>query len=239
MTAEICQTLGYHRLTRPDTLSNTLDEYHSKSALFTYAYVLDKGLALRLGRASSFNDQDIILPAPKADIFNKNDAWEFISQMSVRHAQLQGQIYLKLYSTEAVTASSEHRSHCAKTLADEVRAVMAQHLAIRQGLSSAASNGPLRASGAQKELAPIFESDIVSCHATLTLIYRAIPLSSKESGSSNSACVDSARAAFYHHQECMQLIDHGIEAQVAYINWYETSMAEATPLFSPSPADRR
>jgi hypothetical protein len=58
--AQLCQTGGYHRAevaaADPPTVSQV------KSILFWQAYTIDKGLSLRLGRASIIQDCDISIP---------------------------------------------------------------------------------------------------------------------------------------------------------------------------------
>lgn len=60
MAAELCQTGGYHRV--ETALNDPPETTRLKRILFWHVYTLDKGLGLRLGRASIIPECDISIP---------------------------------------------------------------------------------------------------------------------------------------------------------------------------------
>jgi Fungal specific transcription factor domain. len=106
--SELCQTLGYHRQRtshRPDS------DIYVEQFLFWLVYVIDKSLALRLGRSSTIQDHDItILPSPESLFSNRTFAGIF--NLWIAGAKIQGEIYELLYCPKALTQSEEvRRSH--------------------------------------------------------------------------------------------------------------------------------
>lgn len=93
--AQLCQTGGYHRTEclayDPPALAKI------KTKLLWEVYTLDKGLALRLGRASVIQDFDISLPKTyrlhnmekRGDVADQNVLW-------LKIADLQGRVYEQL-----------------------------------------------------------------------------------------------------------------------------------------------
>ncbi|KAK7421359.1 hypothetical protein QQX98_002253 [Neonectria punicea] len=97
--SELCQTLGYHRLS---SLKGPTDKKDRKQFLFWSVYFMDKSLSLRLGRASTIQDWDISVPLPAAEDTHITPLSAFFS-MWVKTARCQGNIYEQLYSPDSVT----------------------------------------------------------------------------------------------------------------------------------------
>ncbi|RYP62017.1 hypothetical protein DL769_007479 [Monosporascus sp. CRB-8-3] len=73
IASQMCQTLGHHRPPPPADTDADDASYEAKFNLFSVAYMLDKGLALRLGRVSAFQDYDIVMQAPCTGEYNTID----------------------------------------------------------------------------------------------------------------------------------------------------------------------
>jgi hypothetical protein len=182
-------------------------------------YMLDNGLALRLGRASAFQDEDVILPCsigPPAP----GDPWHGVIGMWIRHAQIQSKVYLQLYSSKGLSDTPEHRTEGVLRLAEEIHAMIAESEACNEELRKSLQGSQWDDDTVQRDIRLIHASDMVSYYTTLTLIYQAVlvpssprPITLHEKG------VESGRAAFTYHHECMRLTGPTIGRQAAYIHW--------------------
>ncbi|KAM5383562.1 hypothetical protein ACJZ2D_002011 [Fusarium nematophilum] len=102
--SELCQTLGYHRLS---TMKNDkLHDVQRKQFLFWNVYFIDKSLSLRLGRASTIPDWDITVPLPSMDPVNATPLAAFVS-LWITTARVQGQIYEQLYSPDSILQADD------------------------------------------------------------------------------------------------------------------------------------
>lgn len=97
------------------------DEAARKQALFWGVYMADKGLALRMGRASSIQDWDITIPLPKPERA-RGPLWHYFT-LWVLCARVQGRIYELLYSPESVTQPAHVRQSRVDTLTRELDVV--------------------------------------------------------------------------------------------------------------------
>jgi len=97
------------------------DEAARKQALFWGVYMADKGLALRMGRASSIQDWDITIPLPKPER-SRGPLWHYFT-LWVLCARVQGRIYELLYSPESVTQPAHVRQSRVDTLTRELDVV--------------------------------------------------------------------------------------------------------------------
>ena len=116
--SRMCQNLGYHR-------RSTLQEdskAESKRHAFWMTYMMEKNLALTFGRASSFPDYDIdaelFTPSPDLGV----RPWDILAIFFIRFATLQGQIYERLYSAQAVSAPPAERMRAVEDLASKLSA---------------------------------------------------------------------------------------------------------------------
>jgi hypothetical protein len=101
------------------------EEEAQKRALFWTIYLTEKMLSLRLGRSSTFRDQDITLPRPSAG--RPEDSFLAVLAPSwVNMASLQGRIYDDIFSPGALRQPPHIRTSRARDLAVELKAAM-QH----------------------------------------------------------------------------------------------------------------
>lgn len=92
----------------------------NKHRLFWSVYCLDKGLSLRLGRASIIQDYDISLPAT-FNRFDIADMWKTVYTLWIAMSRIQGKIYELLYSPAALAQSEIDRVSHARRLATEMQ----------------------------------------------------------------------------------------------------------------------
>lgn len=124
----MCRTLGLHQVhsMKDDSPQKKAD----KSLLFWCTYMLDKGLSLRLGRASILQDYDIslphIVPETRAATYPGNE----VMTLWIKHAQIQGRIYERLYSPGALRQSETYRAEQVGILTSEQKHLMAESLAL-------------------------------------------------------------------------------------------------------------
>ncbi|CAG9945031.1 unnamed protein product [Clonostachys rosea f. rosea IK726] len=168
--AQICQELGYYSLyPKP----SERDGHKINHELLGALYILDKGLALRLGRASALPDQDIV--GTSSDTFvDMADLWQAIKHIWVQHAQVQGRIYDQLYSRQALLATPAERVRSAVNLAEATQRSMRQLMSLAErpenAVHGSASGDFANATGRRT----LILAEVV-CHlSTLTLIYRSI-----------------------------------------------------------------
>ena len=87
--------------------------------------MVEKTLSLRLGRSSTFLDNDITLSRPSTE----RSSGSFLGELApdwIRMASIQGRIYNEMYSPGALRLPSQTRMSRARALAADVKAVM-QH----------------------------------------------------------------------------------------------------------------
>lgn len=207
--ARLCQNLGYHRSSSMSQFSDS--EKVKALSLFLCVYCLDKSLSLRLGRASSIQDFDIIITIPE-DLGGTrvDEPWRTMYHLWVKTAEIQGKVYEQLYSPAALSRPERERVFCARQLASEMEvAVMEPFKELER------SSRPL--SEAEDFL---IKSDEVSRLAILTLIYRAVPASGTSTTTFVPECIETARAALESHQACMTRLRESTEAmKCSYLHW--------------------
>lgn len=81
------------------------------------------------------------------------------------------------------------------------------------------------------EIVEVFvRGDEVQFHATLTLVYRAIPAPEGSPSRFCFECLEAARKAMKAHQDCISLMKFGTYIKSIYVHWY---VAPSTFLHSP------
>jgi hypothetical protein len=104
--SELCQTLGYHRgIAKSDQQS--VDPRYAQF-LFWTTYYVDKSLSLRLGRASTIQDWDIVISLPSMSSESQEPVLAFFV-LWVRTARCQGNIYEMLYSPASAAQPQDVR----------------------------------------------------------------------------------------------------------------------------------
>lgn len=101
------------------------EERTQKKDLFWTIYMTEKMLSLRLGRPSTFRDQDITLARPDIE----RPSGSFLAKLApgwINMASIQGRIYDDIYSPGALMQPPHIRTSRARALAAELKTVM-QH----------------------------------------------------------------------------------------------------------------
>jgi hypothetical protein len=112
---------------------DTDDERMGKIFLFWHIYTMDKALSLRLGRAPIIQDWDMSLPLPVHD----SGLYSLASPMDnglgtrmlhfwIKVAQIQGQVYEKLFSAAAFLRPAEERAQVAAQLVEALNEAWAE-----------------------------------------------------------------------------------------------------------------
>ncbi|KAK3501071.1 hypothetical protein B0T13DRAFT_447694 [Neurospora crassa] len=216
----ICQTLGYHRL--PTTISgasaNDDVSNDTKSALFWFAYMLDKGLSLRFGRSSMIQDYDIAIPKRMGRTINVADFWKEMLNLWIEHAEVMGKAYEQLYSIAALSRPPEQRIESARQLVEAIKGIARENDEL---IRHARETGKLADSGKRDgfTVTLMLRSDEVTYWASLCLIYRAIPAAPGFGSTFNPECIEAARRAVEVHLECMQIPGLSHFTKVGYLHW--------------------
>ncbi|KAK7973848.1 subtilisin-like serine protease [Apiospora arundinis] len=236
--ANMCRTLGLHQ---EHTLRGDTPELRrNKALIFWSAYMLDKGLSLRLGRASVLQDYDIGVPAVLERTALDDDYGGVagsghsaaILSLWVKHAEVQGRIYQRLYSPGALRQAESSRAAQVQLIIVDLQFLLRE---TQKLLDEAAA----RARGGDRDsqmFALILKSDEVGYWSSAALAYRALPPSTNgggggggDSGSRGGngnaknrtfadECTDAARAAMRSHQECMDMMSD-TSLKVIYLHW--------------------
>ncbi|KAK8074098.1 hypothetical protein PG994_004997 [Apiospora phragmitis] len=246
--ANMCRTLGLHQ---EHTLRGDSPELRrTKALVFWSAYMLDKGLSLRLGRASILQDYDIGVPSVlERTALNDGDGENYgggggaggsghstaILSLWIKHAEVQGRIYQRLYSPGALRQAEATR-------AAQVRAIIADLQFLLRETQKLLDEAAARAGGGDRDsqmFALILKSDEVGYWSSAALAYRALPPSNNGDGNGGAGagsgdstavsrgnksrtfadeCTDAARAAMRSHQECMDMMSD-TSLKVIYLHW--------------------
>ncbi|KAJ0158667.1 putative transcriptional regulatory protein C11D3.07c [Colletotrichum tanaceti] len=217
-SAQLCQTLGYHRVA--SVRSGNPDDEDYKMFLFWSVYYVDKSLSLRLGRPSTISDYDVTVPYPSSSsklhgaLMSYFCLWVIVSS-------IQGKTYELLYSPEALSQSSSVREGRARGLAAELQQVTDRTQETHaQYLESA-----IEAVG-QNTMDFFNVSDEVLRSSLLTIMYRAVPSPPGSSTTFSTECIGAARATLKRHEDCMAIMaKDGYYLFPMYMNW--------TILFAP------
>ena len=118
--SELCQTLGYHRNVPMQIDSQDTTQY--KLFLFWSVYFLDKGLSLRLGRASTIPDCEITLPRPSVNSFSHAPVMAYFP-LWIECARCQGNIYAMLYSPSSLAQPDTVRHDRVQILVNDLQAL--------------------------------------------------------------------------------------------------------------------
>ncbi|CAI4210955.1 unnamed protein product [Parascedosporium putredinis] len=163
-------------------------------ALFWGVYMADKGLALRMGRASSIQDWDITIPLPKPER-SRGPLWHYFT-LWVLCARVQGRIYELLYSPESVTQPAHVRQSRDLWLSESNKS-LGEHL-----------------------MQFLYISDDVLRLSLLTLVQRAAPRSETSRTTFTQECIKAARATLSRHQDCMSVLEGANSTLFSiYIHW--------------------
>ena len=223
------------------------EEMAQKMNLFWTIYMTEKMLSLRLGRSSTFRDQDITLTR----LGMERPSGSFLAELApswINMASIQGRIYDDIYSPGALMQPLHIRTSRARALVAELKTAMQHAQDIHVSLSRlptqdhevVSSQSPLettptadwpqehyKASKGQvlgldyHEIAR--RSDRVIGLSMLTLIYRSIAPEKPSMSAFCQECIDAARDTLQEHDRCVAVITKARGKTVfleAYINWF-------------------
>ncbi|KAJ9625434.1 hypothetical protein H2204_010407 [Knufia peltigerae] len=212
---QLCLTLGYHRATNQPGEND--DVRRQRAVLFWLAYILDRALALRLGRPPILQDYEITLPRQLEHLGEFECHRETIHNFMV-HAEVQGKIYEELYSPAGLARHVEQRKETAQRCAGILRARVKK-------MNEERERARHNAAGKGIEIATMLSmSDELAMLSTLTLIYRSIPpipdgVSRSVSRTFSDDCIEMAREAMHVHLECIELVEKSPTLATAYMHW--------------------
>ena len=217
--ANLCQTLGYHRYA--SMKDEPADECAARIHVFWFVYVMDKTIALRLGRVPCIPDWSVSLPLPAHDSEDKMPHMADIQRYWIKLAEIQGQIFERLYSPGAFLRPDSERVQTATQLVDSLNAEWNLRKRVRIVFPGFDSNaGDL-----------FYHADVVGHHSTAALIQRAIrPGADGTSSTCHDDCIRSARAALAAHQACADVFNtkENEELWSGYIHWYAWGLSACT-----------
>ncbi|KAK1147148.1 hypothetical protein N8T08_001887 [Aspergillus melleus] len=218
--SHIIQALGLQH-NAPAGIEGAEDKAQKKD-LFWTIYMTEKMLSLRLGRSSSFRDQDITLTRSGM----RRPGSTFLAELApgwINMASIQGRIYDEIYSPGALMQSPHIRTFRAQALAEELKSVMQHaqdiHVSYPGQDHYTVANGQVLGLDFH-EIARL--SDRVIGLSMLTLIYRSIAPENPSTSAFCNECIGAARDTLREHDRCVALITKAQGKTVfleAYINW--------------------
>lgn len=198
--SELCQTLGYHHVGHKS--ENSKRESRHKQRLFWFLYVVEKGLSLRLGRASTIQDWDVTIPLPEStpEDQESNQTSALFLGLGVKLARCQGDIHELLYSSTSLALPDHVRHSRVQILENQLGEIGGEIKAKMENLSTNAG---------VKDLDTILHRSCeIAYLSLLTLVHRAAPRLAMSS-IFNAQCVESARAALERLHGFLKLIQNG------------------------------
>ncbi|KAH8690118.1 hypothetical protein BGW36DRAFT_390242 [Talaromyces proteolyticus] len=199
----LCQTLGYHRLSpRMEGMDQSSQE--AQNRLFWTIYKIDKGLSLQLGRPSNMRDDEItLLPDTPEPLYT-------------RLGRIQGKVYDQLYSPVGLSRPSHERGNIAQTLAGQVRDIINE-------THSEALDATTRIIDDQTDPMQriLLQCDLVCQSSLLAMILRAVPVAPGLPSDVSDDCIAVARDVFDIHQKCMADLRSCKEPSLVtqYLSW--------------------
>ncbi|KAH6890653.1 hypothetical protein B0T10DRAFT_537975 [Thelonectria olida] len=207
--ASHCRMLGYSR-------QSTYNKYDARTAenikrVFWTLYTFDKNLSLLEGRVSYLQDCEIELGYPECSPNPAFRAWDESFVAGIKLAQLQGQIFHRLYLVGTLRISAPQRAQDVDELANDLRTWYSDL-------------GKIEGSGINHP--QVYElsrrSWDIMYYSTLTLVLRATSLSGAAT-ELNTQCFQAARSALSSHLTCFGKYESsespGLLSESDYANW--------------------
>ncbi|KAI8712711.1 Zn(2)-C6 fungal-type domain-containing protein [Fusarium sp. LHS14.1] len=210
IAAQLCQTGGFHRA---DAGTEPARTKQIKGIIFWQVYCWDRGLSLRMGRASVIDDRDITIP--REFDFSGFPLLEkpTVPRFWLERATLQGQIYTQLYSPAALTVHPSELGRRAEELAVECRRLGLEGKKVQEEAFTYLKR--INSS----ELVDVFvQGDEVQILATLTLVYRAIPAPPGSPSRFSNECLETARETMRRHKETVASLKYGAYMKAIYVH---------------------
>lgn len=185
---QMCIELGYHQEEEEEDQNTDPPNRDARRILFWFAYIHDRVLSLRFGRACFMQDFDITVPRTLEPFSPEFEGHRTIISSWIVLGEVQGRIYRELYSPAAqrCTVSQRVRSarECTDILQHELYAVQQQRARLEQRLFTWSDmdeaddhdgNVGDNDKAAMEIEAMLLRVDEVTILSSLTLAYRAIP----------------------------------------------------------------
>ncbi|KAK1842280.1 hypothetical protein CCHR01_15093 [Colletotrichum chrysophilum] len=183
----------------------------AKMLLFWYVYAVEKGLALRLGRASIIRVCDITLPKDMSCL-SLSRPWKSMLPFWVWNATMHDKLYEALYSRAAATCCDEDIVLAADRLLAELKEVE-PYDKVREDCIFGNNTGKL-----ERLENVLAVSQKALYYTTATLISRAKVMRTTPPTLSPQ-CLEYARAAIHAHHECMSILNGDRHIMNIYIHW--------------------
>ncbi|KAK3311542.1 uncharacterized protein B0T15DRAFT_549129 [Chaetomium strumarium] len=213
IAANLCQTLGYHRIRAPTSDSE------AKAILFWSCYLLDKALSLRSGRAPVIQDYDITVPRGLGAGIDLPDAsWRVVLNQWISYAAFLGRAYEQLYSPAALARPQEQRAESARQLVQTMENLAKEQEPLMRHTREKVRGIKFNADSPFPMDMSILGDELMHWSA-LTLVYRAIPSPPGSPSTFNHECIHAARQAFACHQEYMEMAGDSLAVKAGCIRW--------------------
>ncbi|KAL2192487.1 hypothetical protein P885DRAFT_72972 [Corynascus similis CBS 632.67] len=211
--ATLCQTLGYHRMRGGGA------DTAAKAVLFWSAYLLDKALSIRSGRAPVIQDYDITVRRGLGDGINLPDtSWRVVLNQWISYADFLGRAYEQLYSPAALARPQESRAESARQLVQTMLDLAKEQEPLMQHTREKMRGVKFDANSPFPMDMAILGDELMHWSA-LTLVYRAIPSPPGSPSTFNHECIHAARQAFACHQEYMEMSGDSLAVRAGCIRW--------------------
>ncbi|KAL2140329.1 hypothetical protein VTI28DRAFT_3973 [Corynascus sepedonium] len=211
--ATLCQTLGYHRMRGGDA------DTAAKAVLFWSAYLLDKALSIRSGRAPVIQDYEITVRRGLGDGINLPDtSWRVVLNQWISYADFLGRAYEQLYSPAALARPQESRAESARQLVQTMLDLAKEQEPLMQHTREKMRGVKFDANSPFPMDMAILGDELMHWSA-LTLVYRAIPSPPGSPSTFNHECIHAARQAFACHQEYMEMSGDSLAVRAGCIRW--------------------
>ncbi|KAK2740009.1 hypothetical protein CKAH01_07178 [Colletotrichum kahawae] len=207
--AQLAIAAGFHEKAFMENNENEIKK--TKMLLFWYVFAVEKGLALRLGRASVLRVCDITVPKDMKSL-SLSRPWKTLVPFWVWNATMHDKLYESLYSRAAATCSDEDIVRAADRLLAELKEVE-PYDKVREGCIEGNNTGKL-----ERLENVLAVSQKVLYYTTATLISRAKVMRGTPPTLSPE-CLDYARAAIHAHHECMSILNGDRHIMNIYMHW--------------------
>ena len=115
----MCQSAGFHRA--QSMVQDTEAVRHHKLWVFWTFYGIEKGLSLRIGRASTVRDRDLATPLPEMASVVNPSPYAAHAVRWIRLSSIQGKIYDNLYSPASLSEPDYVRQNWVDALVNETK----------------------------------------------------------------------------------------------------------------------
>ncbi|KAI5363000.1 hypothetical protein Slin14017_G066810 [Septoria linicola] len=215
---KMCQTLGYHRV----AVANKWPQAERERNIFLFwnCYVMDRNLALRLGRAPSIPEYDITSPSPReAKTLTISVTVVHLLEYWVQVARVQGKICERLYSPAALLQTEHERATIAVACRTELGEAYAQRIGLQDVIR------PPNVCSPATMLDPILAGDQLMHYSTLALTLQAVASTPK----AKTEALQCARDCLQTSINLASIHGRNIYSWIVYIHWVVLHAPMMTP----------